>query len=231
MNIWVYSDESGVFDKVHNDYYIYGGLIIIGDQHKGDIERKYRTAEMTIRKKRDYPKDYEIKATSVNSSDKNSLFRSLNGCIKFGAIVKQANVLENIFTSKKDKQRYLDYVYKIAVKKALQELIKKGVINPDDVEMIYFLTDEHSTATNGRYGLQQALEQELKYGTYNWNYSRYFPPVFPKMKGLSVSFCNSSKKLLVRAADIVANKIYYLVVTEQINKLDDISNLYYIIQP
>ena len=27
MNIYIYSDESGVFDKEHNDYFVFGGLI------------------------------------------------------------------------------------------------------------------------------------------------------------------------------------------------------------
>ena len=34
MNIYVYSDESGVFDKVHNDTFIFGGLIILGNDSK-----------------------------------------------------------------------------------------------------------------------------------------------------------------------------------------------------
>ena len=30
MNIYIYSDESGVFDKEHNDYFVFGGLILLG---------------------------------------------------------------------------------------------------------------------------------------------------------------------------------------------------------
>ena len=32
MNIYVYSDESGVFDKEHNDYVVFGGLILLGTE-------------------------------------------------------------------------------------------------------------------------------------------------------------------------------------------------------
>ena len=28
MEIYVYSDESGVFDKVHNELFVFGGLIL-----------------------------------------------------------------------------------------------------------------------------------------------------------------------------------------------------------
>lgn len=34
MNIYVYSDESGVFDKEHNDYFVFGGLILLGTEDK-----------------------------------------------------------------------------------------------------------------------------------------------------------------------------------------------------
>ena len=27
MNIFVYADESGVFDRIHNDVFVFGGLI------------------------------------------------------------------------------------------------------------------------------------------------------------------------------------------------------------
>ncbi len=34
MNIYVYSDESGVFDKEHNDCFVFGGLILLGTEDK-----------------------------------------------------------------------------------------------------------------------------------------------------------------------------------------------------
>ena len=30
MDLFIYSDESGVFDKEHNEIYVYGGLIFLG---------------------------------------------------------------------------------------------------------------------------------------------------------------------------------------------------------
>lgn len=29
MNIYIYSDESGVFDKINNDTYVFAGIIVI----------------------------------------------------------------------------------------------------------------------------------------------------------------------------------------------------------
>lgn len=231
MNIYIYSDESGVFDKIHNDYYVYGGIVLLGEEKKAEWERRYLSVEKNIRRNSGYSKDMEIKATTIRNQEKNSLFRSLNGCYKFGVIVDQKEVLDPIFDSKKDKQRYLDYVYKRAVKHAFKELMDKKVIIPDQVEDIFFFTDEHSTATNGRYELRESLERELKTGTYNMNYSCYFPPIFPKAQNIQVFFCNSAKKTLIRAADIVANKIYYLAVSGQMDQLKQFQNLFYMNLP
>ena len=57
---------------------------------------------------------------------------------------------------------------KIAAKRAFEKLIQDEIINPDEVEGLYFYVDEHTTATNGRYELQEALEQEFKLGTFNY---------------------------------------------------------------
>ncbi len=89
-------------------------------------------------------------------------------------------------------------------------MIEQGLINPDDVNNIYFYVDEHTTATNGRYELREALEQELKNGTYNLDYNIYYQPLFPKVKSVDLQFCNSAAVTLVRAADIIANKVYYI---------------------
>lgn len=113
--------------------------------------------------------------------------------------------MDRIFQSKKDKQRYLDYAYKIGLKKAFQSLIEEGIISARDVKRIHVYNDEHSTATNGRYELEQALEQEFKLGTYNQRYDSFFPPIFSDLRRIDLDFCPSDKVTLIRAADIIAN--------------------------
>ena len=124
----------------------------------------------------------------------------------------------------------MDYVYKIAVKRALQNMIQRNLIVKNDVERMFFYVDEHTTATNGRYELKEGLEQEFRYGTYNTNYSIYYEPIFPSLKELKLEYCNSISKSLIRAADIVANNVYHKAVTDQdiweINR-----NMHVIIQP
>lgn len=231
MNLYVYSDESGVFDKEHNDYFVFGGIICVGTDEKELLSRRYSSVEKVLRKSKFVSKNFELKATQITNKEKNKLFRSLNKTYKFGVIIREQNVLERIYYSKKDKQRYLDYAYKIAVKSAFQNLINIGIINPNEIENLYFYVDEHTTATNGRYELQEALEQEFKWGTYNYKYDKYFEPIFKNMKSVKLEYCNSSSKLLVRAADIVSNKIFYFAKNKKIKELLKISNIHVIYLP
>lgn len=231
MNIYIYSDESGVFDKEHNEYFVFGGLILLGTSEKEKWSRKYSSVEKILRKNKNVGSDYELKATHITNKEKGKLFRSLNDCYKFGVVITEKNVLGRIYKSKKDKQRYLDYAYKIAVKRALENLISASLINPDEVQRLYFYVDEHTTATNGCYELQEALEQEFKLGTYNYGYNKYYPPIFPNMETVFLEYCNSASKLLVRAADIVANKIYFLARNEMREELDSICKMHVIDLP
>jgi hypothetical protein len=188
---------------------VFGGLVFLSTEDKNIFERKYLKAERDIRKKRknDLP---ELKACMLANTAKGKLFRSLNQCIKFGVIIDQQKIFDKIFLHKKAKQRYLDYAYKIAVKNVMKLLIDKQVINPNEKHNMYFFVDEHSTATNGRYELQQNLEEEFKFGTYNFEYNKYYEPIFPNLQILTVKFCDSKYKPLIRAADIIANRIYHI---------------------
>ncbi len=209
MNIFIYSDESGVFDKIHNNFFVFGGLVFLSKDERDICARKYTKAERVIRCANNMADCDEVKATTVSIADKGKLYRSLNNEEKFAVIINQKQVLNRIFNGKKDKQRYLDYAYRIGVKRKLQDLIAQGKVNPAEVEHIYFYVDEHTTATNGQYELREGLEQEFKNGMYSSNFKMYYPPIFPALKNVQLEFCNSSSKTLVRGADIVANKVYY----------------------
>lgn len=171
--------------------------------------RKYSHAEQIVRINGCYSKDEELKATRITNAEKGKLYRSLNNEIKFGAIVKQCKISDGVFWDKKSKQRYLDYVYKMALKNAFKRLISLKRINPGEIKSIHVFCDEHTTATNGRYELREALEQEFKIGTLNFRYASFYPPIFTSLKNVDVKYCDSKTTLLIKAADIVANRIYY----------------------
>ena len=218
MDVFVYSDESGVFDVVHNDVFVFGGLIFLGKESKDDCSRLYSHAEKVLRDNKGVNRDYELKATRLENSEKSQLFRSLNGFYKFGVVIKQKYLHERIFDNKKTKQRYLDYAYKIALKRALKSLIVSEVLNENEVENIHIYVDEHTTATDGIYELRESIEQEFKFGIFNYNYGVFHEPLFTSVNTVQLQFCDSSTVRLVRAADIVANKLFYLAVNDKLYK-------------
>ena len=210
MDIYVYSDESGVFDYLHNDYFVFGGVLFFSKEEKDNMERKFIHAENCIRNKENIDKNVELKAFNLSNKNKGKLFRSLNNCYKFGVVVNQRRVLEQIFDNKKSKQRYLDYAFKIGLKKMIVHLLDTNKIIKKQINNINIFVDEHTTATNGCYELREGLLNEFKYGTFNYEWDKFFEPIFPNLSDLKVSFCDSKSKPLVRAADIIANRIFYL---------------------
>lgn len=219
MNFFVYTDESGVFDKKHEEIYIFGGVIFLDANSKDKAGRKYIGAEKRLRKAHQKYAKGELKACKLSNKHKSSLFRSLNREITFSIVIKQTNVLDRIFDDKKSKQRYLDYAYKIGLKRAFEQLIDSKIIKPEEVERLYIFNDEHTTATNGHYELKEALEAEFKTGTYNHNWNKFYPPIFENLQGIKLEYCNSAKKVHIRMADIIANQAYYLSKSGKINEL------------
>ena len=225
MNLYIYSDESGVFDFKHNEVYVFAGLIITDKCQKDIIARKYTSIETDIRNHNSQLQNCELKANVLPYKSRRRLLGALSSCHKFCTIINQKHILKNIYGDKKTKQRYLDYAYKRAVKSALENLFSSNIIIPNKIEYIYFNLDEHSTATNGKYELKEALLQELKHGTYNNQYSIFYPPIIPSLKGVDLKYCNSSTNTLIRSSDIIANKIYGLAVKNELDKIRKIPKL------
>lgn len=208
MDIYIFSDESGVFDKVHNEWYVFGGIVFLSREEKDEAGRRYLAAEENIRKSGQYQKQ-ELKASKIKNKDKRKLYRRMENAYRFGVVIEQKRVLDSIMAAKKSKQRYLDYAYKIGVKRLLLALIHAGKIHPEEVRNVNFSIDEHTTATDGVYELRESLEEEFKHGIHNQDFTRFHPPIFPKMHSVNLRYCNSATDTLVRAADIVANRIYH----------------------
>lgn len=209
MNLYIYSDESGVFDCNHEDYFVFGGLICFGKEQKEALSRMYSHVEKTLRESK-YPNaKIELKASNVTNIEKGKLYRGLNAAYKFSVVIKLKSINRNVFENKKHKQRYMDFAYKMVLKKCFSTLINNKIIKSNKIENIVVCVDEHTTATDGLYELKENLLREFKIGTFNPNYQHYFDPIFPNLKNLDVHFCNSKTNTLVRAADIIANHSYH----------------------
>ena len=221
MDIYVYTDESGVFDNIHETTYVYGGIIFLNSIDKEETGRKYISAEKDLRKAHSGYRSGELKACRLKNKHKAGLFRLLNNEIKFSIVVNICNVHDRIFCEKKSKQRYLDYVYKVGLKKVFQKLIAEHIIDTSEIKKIRVYTDEHTTATNGKYELREALLNEFKYGTFNQDWNTFYPPLFEGLSDLTVNYCNSSKKSHIRMADIIANRAFYLAKNEKYKELEE----------
>lgn len=221
MNVFIYGDESGVFDKDHNDVFVYGGLIFLGRDQREIQYRKFIAAERKLAPYYGFEsKDFELKACRIKNKHKAGLFRSTNGCIRYAIVINQQAVNDNIFSNKKSKKRYLDYVYKVGLKKAFGKLIQSGKIDKNDIDNIYIRFDEHTTATDGRYELKEAIEAEFKYGTINYKYNMFHKPIFPDMKGqVELTFKDSKNDALIRASDIIANQAWHCAINNEYQQL------------
>lgn len=211
QNLFVYADESGVFDHLHNDYFVFGGLIFLTRDERDAACRRYISVEKILRTRRG--SCGELKAAKLSHADRGKIFRSLNPHIKFGVAIHQRHLNPHLFADKKTKQRYLDYAFKRGLKFALQQLIHLKLLDPTQLGHIYVHMDEHTTATNGVYELKDSLQTEFKHGMLHPLTGYYFPPIFPHMSGVDVRFQNSENCTLIRAADIVANRLFHLTCT------------------
>ena len=149
MNIFIYSDESGVLDKQHHQFFVFGGVVFLSKEDRDLWTRKYVAAEHTIRQIESKNDHEEVKASNITNKSKAKLYRSLNKVEKFGIVIRQQLLHDSLFRNKKGKQRYLDWAFKMSAKIKFEELISEGKINPEKVENLYFFVDEHTTATNG----------------------------------------------------------------------------------
>ena len=127
---------------------------------------------------------------------------------------------KKVFENSKSKQMHLDWVFKVGLKKVILQLIEKGSISPSDVLNIRCYIDEHSTATKGRYNLAEAIYRELHVGTSNLKYGIYFDPILKDSDiDVSVKYVNSEAYELIRAADIIANRVLFEITNGDISQI------------
>lgn len=208
MNLFVYSDESGVFDKIHEKYYTFGGVIFLSKEDKNHASNIFKNIELNIKKNKNINFNVELKASQLKVKHFRYIFNFMKIGYKFGCAIDITKVYDDIFLSKKTKQRYLDYVYKLSLKNALLKLRNNNIINLNEIENIYIFFDQHTTATDGIYELGESIEHEFKYGKRIYETDNYFPPICPYLKSVNLTYKNSQNTALIRYADIISNFVY-----------------------
>lgn len=211
MKLYVYADESGTFDRAHNDLFVYGGVLVPGAKAKSDLERKYLSVERDLREhSTKLNAGEEIKANLLTLKERQRLYRVVEAskCIQFGVVVNQQSLREGVFSSKGSRQRYLDWALKMGIKKAVLAMMSNGAMPRAELEKIAVYVDEHSSSTEGRYNLKESINEEFRHGMYD-PYGSYHSPVLgPDFPVIKVNYLDSKNVTLIRAADITANWIY-----------------------
>jgi hypothetical protein len=215
MKVYVYADESGAFDKIHNDWFVYGGVVLLGSSAKRDAERRYIAIERKI-KRLSVSLDAadEAKASRMTLKERKRAFSSISrlGVYQFAAIVDQKRCHDNVFDSKRRKQRFLDYALKRGIKYGLENALRAEGYRTSDVDAVSVVVDEHSTSTDGKYNLAQSINEELRFGVFSPGWNTFHEPLFSAdLPAIPVSYVDSAKVTMVRAADITANWAYMAV--------------------
>ncbi|NLH91093.1 MAG: DUF3800 domain-containing protein [Atopobium sp.] len=183
---------------------------LVQDSHRSPF-RQYISLEDKIRvQDQSLARPKELKACYLSKKQKHRIYKSLPsmGCYRFCSVINQQKVNDKIYATKFSKQRFLDYALKRSIKEGVCNLIRKGVFSATDISFISVFVDEHSTATNGRYNLEESINEELRIGTVNYSSQMSFPPIFPSLPKIPVKYVDSKTVALVRAADITANWVY-----------------------
>lgn len=214
MTIFVYADESGVFDKKHRKLFVFAGLIFLNTQERENAMRRYKTAEQDIKKRLLITEKEEIKACKLENKDKASIYRSLNPCRKFIVVINQEKIYDSIYQQKKDKQRYLDYAFKRGIKNAFIQMINKGELSKNTNETLVIIMDEHNIASSGKYSLHESIEEEFKLGYFNRNFTKHIPGILPSLESVKFYMKDSKHDILIRACDLIANRAINLVASK-----------------
>lgn len=220
--VCVFSDESGVFSIKKNRFFVLGGLILdTAHDEVGLVSRIYSAMETGLRKKAQYKNLEELKATALAPQDRRSIFSRLKPFRKFGVVIDLANVNPVVFSNKKSCQRYQDYSYVTGLRKAFISMMASRQLDYEEEIAFHFITDQHHTATDGEYELREMLVQLFKEGRFNEDFSIYSKPLFKNTTKVSLVLADSKKSILVRAADIIANRLYFEANKGSLPSLED----------
>lgn len=212
LKLFAYADESGTFDCNHYEWFVYGGIVIAGTDAMQVLARRYVALERRLREEDPSLAALgELKAKDLSFAQRKRLYKALGmpGVTRFACLVDQQRIFPELYTDKRSKQRYCDYALKRAVKEGLKATLEREGIAPSDVGFVKLSVDEHTAATNAKYTLAESVDEELRHGVFSTGFSVFHRPLFPELESkVPVTYCDSKKATLVRAADIVANWVY-----------------------
>ena len=208
-DIYFFFDDSGVFHRNEpSGFFIYAGFVFTSREELESAKRKYRSANRALKEALGVDSDYELKASVLKNKHKRSLLTSVLEYESLSAVVELSRVYDYIIDNKKSRCRYKDYILKLCIKRKLQDLIQRGILNNDEDIKLQVFIDEQLTATDGYYDLRDSIAEELQHGIINFNYGVVHEKVFSGKVRVDIRYCESKNNYLIQASDIIANRIW-----------------------
>ena len=96
MNIYVYSDESGVLDKQHNSYYVFGGVLFLSGEDRDTCSRRFVAAEKNIRSSENISTNTEVKACNIQGNLISCLWQQQIGITNITINMQGRNIVHYI---------------------------------------------------------------------------------------------------------------------------------------
>ena len=87
-------------------------------------------------------------------------------------------------------------------------------------QTVYINIDEQTTKTNGYYNLKDSIVEELKYGTFNYNYGYVNKPIINSELEVNVCYQKSDKSYLIQASDLIAGTVRKLFLNNIDNTIE-----------
>ena len=86
MDIYVFSDESGVFDCKHHEWFVYAGIIVVGKYEMDSLARSYIAIEKNLRKNPKYRTVPELKGAFLDDKSRRKLLTVFSDTMKYAII-------------------------------------------------------------------------------------------------------------------------------------------------
>lgn len=223
MDIYVFSDESGVFDCKHHEWFVYAGIIVVGKLEMDSLTRRYIAIEKNLRKNSKYRTIPELKGSFLNDKSKRKLLSVFSDTMKFAVAIRQKKLdYARVFSNTKMKQDYLDFAYRSVLRKAFEEMIAKGSLFPGDEFNLFINEDNRHVTVDILHRKEEMIFREFKEGIYNSKFGMFSTPLFSDIQKVQITLRDSDRSALVRGADIIANTVYTSLFNESLDAfLDD----------
>ena len=226
QSVYINIDDSGKLvngEKVA----IYAGLLFTSKKEKDKFITQYRSIVQNLKCKYcKYQIDTfnnnklcpELKHNMLKPKHTRQLMNYIKKYSILCCVINNDNVYDNIKINTASRGRFLDYALKRLIKHTIKGLIRENRINPNIPVKLIINIDEQTTKTNGYYNLRDGIFEELKYGIYNYNYSRAYNPILNSELEVKICYQKSEKSYLIQASDLVAGSIRRIY----LNNINDI---------